>query len=119
MFDPRMQKLARSLIRYSCQMKKGERILIESIDVPDEMVALLIREAREVDAIPLVTVKRNRIIYNNCLIRSCIGYWKNIIILTSFHIDINTKLYQTLWDTISILINVKKQFEVRYSSIYA
>lgn len=62
MYDPRMQKLARSLIRYSCQLKKGERILIESIDAPDEMVALLIRETRKVGGIPLVTVKRNRIL---------------------------------------------------------
>ena len=44
MFDPRMQKLAKNLIRYSCRLKKGEKILIEAIDIPDEMVALLIRE---------------------------------------------------------------------------
>ena len=34
MHDSRMQKLARNLIRYSCALKKGERILIEAIDIP-------------------------------------------------------------------------------------
>jgi aminopeptidase len=62
MYDRRMEKLARSLIRYSCRLKKGENVLIEAIDIPDEMIALLIREARRVGGIPLVSIKRNRIL---------------------------------------------------------
>ena len=62
MHDPRMQKLARNLIRYSCDLQKGERILIEAIDIPEEMVVLLIREAAKVGGIPLVTTNHNRIL---------------------------------------------------------
>ena len=32
MTDPRLRKLADSLIRYSCAMKKGEKVLIEIFD---------------------------------------------------------------------------------------
>ncbi|MEW6071355.1 MAG: aminopeptidase [Planctomycetota bacterium] len=62
MHDARMQKLARSLIRYSCSLKRCERILIEAIDVPEEMVALLIREAVKAGGVPLVTTKSNRVL---------------------------------------------------------
>jgi len=62
MHDARMQKLARNLIRYSCALKKGETILIEAIDIPEEMVVLLIREAAKAGGIPLVTTKHNRIL---------------------------------------------------------
>jgi aminopeptidase len=62
MFDPRMQKLARNLVRTSCRLRKGEKVLIEAIDVPDEMVELLIRETAKAEAHALVTVKRNRIL---------------------------------------------------------
>jgi len=36
MTDPRYTKLARLLAQYSTQLKKGDRVLIEVIDVPDE-----------------------------------------------------------------------------------
>ncbi|OGQ91047.1 MAG: aminopeptidase [Deltaproteobacteria bacterium RIFOXYA12_FULL_58_15] len=62
MHDSRMQKLAKNLIKYSCRIKKGEKILIEATDIPDEMVALLVREAANAGGIPLVTVKHNKIL---------------------------------------------------------
>lgn len=62
MFDPRMRDLSRSLISYSCELRAGEKILIEAVDVPDEMVALLVREAAAAGATPLVSIKRNRIL---------------------------------------------------------
>ena len=46
MMDPRLQKLAENLINYSCRLQKGEKLLIEAIDIPKEMVIALIREAR-------------------------------------------------------------------------
>ena len=61
MYDPRMEKLAHNLVRYSCSLKAGEKVLIEAFDIPDEMVALLVREAAAVGAVPLVTLKRNRV----------------------------------------------------------
>ena len=43
MTDPRFAKLARLLIEYSTRLKRGERVLIEVIDVPDEMGVELMR----------------------------------------------------------------------------
>ncbi|HEY6170188.1 MAG TPA: aminopeptidase [Verrucomicrobiae bacterium] len=61
MTDPRFEKLAKVLIRYSCELKRGERILLDMIDVPDEMTIALMREARRAGAIPLVETRHNRI----------------------------------------------------------
>jgi aminopeptidase len=62
MIDPRMEKLADNLIRYSCRLKKGETVLIEATDVPEEMVAMLVRKVSDVGGVPLVTIKHNRIL---------------------------------------------------------
>ncbi len=62
MVDPRMHKLAKNPIRYSCRLKRGEKLLIEAIDIPDEMVALLVREAARAGGVPLVTTKHNRVL---------------------------------------------------------
>ena len=62
MLDPRITKLARSLVNYSCELKKGEKILIEAFDIPEEMVIELIKEAVKAGGIPLVALKNNRII---------------------------------------------------------
>ena len=35
MTDPRYSKLAKLLIEYSTELKKGDRILLDMIDVPD------------------------------------------------------------------------------------
>jgi aminopeptidase len=62
MIDPRMTKLAELLIHYSTAMKPGEKILIEAIDAPDEMICELIRVARKAGADPLVALKSNRVL---------------------------------------------------------
>lgn len=62
MTDPRMTKLAEVLIHYSTEMKPGEKILIEAIDVPHEITCELIRVARKAGAEPLVTLKSNRVL---------------------------------------------------------
>ena len=36
MTDPRYPKLAKLLVNYSTALKKGDRILLDMIDVPDE-----------------------------------------------------------------------------------
>ncbi len=46
MIDPRMTKLAETLIGYSTEMKSGEKILIEAIDIPTEMTCELVRVAQ-------------------------------------------------------------------------
>ena len=37
MTDPRYQKLAKLLVNYSTQVKKGDRALLDLIDVPDDI----------------------------------------------------------------------------------
>lgn len=61
MTDPRMTRLAETLVNYSCALKPGEKILIEAIDVPHEFTAELVRAAAEAGGHPLVTLKCNAI----------------------------------------------------------
>ncbi len=62
MQDPRYNKLADVLITHSTRLQKGEKILLEAIDVPPEIVIALIRKVVSVGGIPLVTVKQNAIL---------------------------------------------------------
>ena len=43
MTDPRYKKLAKLLVEYSTELKKGDRVLLDMIDVPDEFCIELIR----------------------------------------------------------------------------
>ena len=43
MIDRRLTKLAEVLIGYSTNLQKGEKVLIDAIDVPSEIVVTLIR----------------------------------------------------------------------------
>ena len=61
MTDPRYPKLARLLVNYSTELKKGERILLDLTDVPDEFAVELMRAARRVGATPLIEVRHTRI----------------------------------------------------------
>src|ERR1035437_9759223 len=61
MTDPRYRKLAKSLVEYSTQLKKGDRVLLDVIDVPDEFSIELMRAARMAGATPVVEVRHTRI----------------------------------------------------------
>ena len=61
MTDPRYKKLAKLLVEYSTRLKKGDRVLLDVIDVPDEFSIELIRAARAVGATPLVEARHTRI----------------------------------------------------------
>ena len=61
MTDPRMTKLAEVLVNYSTELKTGDKVLIEAIDIPQEMTCELVRIARAAGADPLVTLKSNRV----------------------------------------------------------
>ena len=61
MTDPRYPKLAKLLVNYSCALKKGERILLEMIDVPDEFTVAMIRAVRAAGATPFVEVRHTRV----------------------------------------------------------
>ncbi len=61
MHDPRLEKLADVLVRHSTRIQAGEVVLIEAIDIPEEMVVILIRRIRAAGGVPLVTMKTNRV----------------------------------------------------------
>jgi len=61
MTDPRFKKLAGLLTGYSTALKKGDRVLLDLMDVPDEFSAALIRAARAAGATPLVEVRHTRV----------------------------------------------------------
>jgi len=61
MTDPRYKKLAKLLVKYSTELKKGDRVLLDMIDVPDEFSIELIRAARAVGATPLVEVRHTKV----------------------------------------------------------
>src|SRR5713226_2933311 len=61
MTDPRYTKLAALLVNYSTALKKGDRVLVDATDVPDEFVVELMRAIRRADATPLVEVRHSRI----------------------------------------------------------
>jgi aminopeptidase len=61
MTDARYAKLASLLVKYSIELKKNERILLEMIDVPDEFTIQLMRAARQAGAIPLMEIRHTRV----------------------------------------------------------
>jgi aminopeptidase len=61
MKDPRYGKLAKLLVEYSTALKKGDRVLLDLIDVPDEFSIELLRAARAAGAIPAVEVRHTRL----------------------------------------------------------
>jgi aminopeptidase len=58
MRDDRFDKLAGILTSYSTQLKRNEKVLIETFDAPDEMTIALVREVRKRGALPFVQLQR-------------------------------------------------------------
>jgi aminopeptidase len=61
MTDPRIVKLADVLVNYSCDIKPGEKILIEAIDVPHVFTKALVAAAADSGGEPIVMLKSNEI----------------------------------------------------------
>lgn len=58
MHDPRIDQLADVLLDHSCQLKKGEKVLIEAVDLPDpNLITSLVEGAARRGGIALVTIK--------------------------------------------------------------
>jgi len=63
MMDHRKAQLADLLVGHSCQLKAGEKVLIEAFDLPSpELVSLLVSKVRSVGAIPVVQLRDNQIL---------------------------------------------------------
>ncbi|MEI8290642.1 MAG: aminopeptidase [Verrucomicrobiota bacterium] len=61
MTDPRYTKLAKLLVNYSTALKKGDRILLDMVDVPDEFTVEMIRAVRAAGATPFVETRHTRV----------------------------------------------------------
>ncbi|MEA1987490.1 MAG: aminopeptidase [Candidatus Marinimicrobia bacterium] len=62
MQDPRQHELAHLLVNYSTKVQKGENVLIEAFNIPEEFVIELIREVRKKKANPFVSIKNSQIL---------------------------------------------------------
>jgi aminopeptidase len=63
MQDPRIRRLAEVLVDHSCQIKAGDKVLIEAFDLPEtQLVCDLVELAAERGAVPLVSWKNNSIL---------------------------------------------------------
>jgi aminopeptidase len=61
MTDPRYKKLASLLVNYSTAIKKGDTVLLDMIDVPDEFALELMRAVRAVGGLPFIEVRHTRV----------------------------------------------------------
>src|SRR5579863_5564667 len=59
--DARYTKLADLLVNYSTALKKGEHVLIDVSDVPDDFAIALMRATRAAGAIPLIETRHTRV----------------------------------------------------------
>src|ERR1051326_5843320 len=61
MIDPRYTKLAKLLVEYSTELKRGDRVLLDMMDVPDEFSIQLLRAARKAGALPIIEARHTRL----------------------------------------------------------
>ena len=61
MQDPRYTQLAQQITQYSVHLEKGQRVLIDLCDTPEEMAIALIQEARALGALPHLKVTSSKL----------------------------------------------------------
>lgn len=61
MIDPRMKKLADLLVGYSVKVQPGERVLIDTFDLPAEMTELLIQRVTEAGGLPFAEINQGAV----------------------------------------------------------
>ncbi len=59
--DPRIETLAENLTGFSVSLKKGDNVLIDAAEVPEDMVIALVRAARARGATPFVELRSARV----------------------------------------------------------
>lgn len=57
MKDPRLVKLAKNLVFYSCELKPGEKVLIEATGLEREFADELVKQTYLAGGVPFVTIK--------------------------------------------------------------
>jgi aminopeptidase len=60
MHDPRLDKLASTLINHSTKLQAGEHVLIEAFDIPSSMTVALLRAVEKAGGVPMVNVREKR-----------------------------------------------------------
>ena len=60
--ENKIVNLAKTIISHSCSLEKGEKVLIEAIDVPFSFLEILIDEIYKIGANPFLIIKSERII---------------------------------------------------------
>ncbi len=60
--DHRHDQLAKLLVNYSCEVKKGENVLIEAYDTPVEFLQSLVAAVYQVGGYPTLEIKYNRLL---------------------------------------------------------
>lgn len=61
MRDPRYELLAKRLLGHSVALRRGERVLFDLFDIPDEMASALVRETQRIGGYPYVSIRRGRV----------------------------------------------------------
>jgi len=61
MKDPRFDQLAKLIVSYSVRVKNGDRVMVDTTDVPDGFVVSLIRAVRQAGGIPVVIERCSRV----------------------------------------------------------
>lgn len=130
MVDPRVVKLADTLVNYSCAVKAGETILIEAIDVPHAFTQAMVRAASSAGGRPIVLLKSNEVL-REMLLEASQEQWESIAEIERFQMeqvqcyigargnpnvselsDVPTdkqKIYeQTLWKRVHQEVRIKK-----------
>lgn len=61
MIDQRISQLAQNLVNYSCDIKPGEKVLIETTGLELPLVKELVREVYQAGGVPFVTIKERAV----------------------------------------------------------
>ncbi|MFH0882560.1 MAG: aminopeptidase [bacterium] len=62
MIDPRHAELAKVLVNYSCEVKKGQNVLIEAYDTPVEFLQSLVTAVYKAGGYPTLEIKYNKLL---------------------------------------------------------
>lgn len=69
MTDKRMETLAKNLVNYSCKLKAGEKLLIETKGFELPLTKAVVKEAYKAGGLPFVTIKNDEI--TRALLNEC------------------------------------------------
>ena len=78
--DPRYKRLAEIIVKHSCRVEAGEKVLVETFDIPEEFTVVIIREIVEAGGLPLCLTRQNRVLrelYRNATVEQ-MRFWGEI-----------------------------------------